>query len=76
MAVMVPIMGSFPLQRDTPDPRGTTLLPTPLSFMVVWAMWPGSRKLLDIPHQSLQLWAKSLPGAAGKAYSFVRSVLG
>lgn len=76
MAVMVQIIASFPLQRHTPDPRGTTLLLTPLSSTVVWAMRPGSRKLLDTPYQPLQLWAKSLPGAAGKAYSFVRSVLG
>lgn len=76
MAVVVRITGSFPLHRHTPAPRGTTLLLTPLGSTAVWATWPGSRKLPDTPYHPLQLWAKSLPGAAGKAYSFVRSVPG
>lgn len=76
MAVMVQIMGSFPLHRHTPCPRGTILLLTPLGSVAVWANRPGSRKLLDTPSHPLQLWTKSLPGAAEKAYSFVRSVPG
>lgn len=50
MAVVVQIMGSFPLHRHTPVPRGTTLSLTPLGSVVVWAMQPGSRKLLDTPY--------------------------
>lgn len=76
VAVVVQIMGSFPLHRHTPGPRGTTLLLTPLGSMAAWATQPGSRKLLDTPYHLLQLWTKSLPGAAEKAYSFVRSVPG
>lgn len=76
MVVVVQIRSSFPLHRHTPAPRGTTLLLTPLGSMAVWATQPGSRKLLDTPYHPLQLQAKSLPGAAEKAYSFVRSVPG
>lgn len=75
-AVVVWITGSFPLHRHTPALRGTTLLLTPLGSMAVWATQLGGRKLLDTPYHPPRLRAKPLPGAAEKAYSFVRSVPG
>lgn len=74
-AVVVQITSTLPL-ADTCWSWEVPGAPSTPSTVAVGATQPGGRKLLDPPHHPLQVGAKPLPGAAEKAYSFVRSVPG